>query len=307
MNKNLSNLFMNSKTYSSKVGYLIKSYSWISTIGLFLIIFVLVFDLIYSNTHFVDVYESLNDRYYHSSPDKNNYIELASFNDVQFVNITPNPIDKKNVSIKNQTTYDYRIEFRFNEDGELPVGSEITYIYPDGSKEKYRVLAPEPYNIWDSKSDEKIITNPVLIGEGSIFNANYIFVVDDQNQLWLEQYSKFTSNSPKILLKTQNHLSNIFLFSDKLNENEKSKITDFYVNLQQDREGSTFLFFEPIDSHHVVLYQKEKDQVRSILLQLIQIRNHSYPVILWDEVEKVRKPLHLTSYLYNKFKEIVSK
>jgi len=304
MNQTSNDLFCKVKSTSCKVSIWMKLHGWFFSIVFLAIIFVLVFDLIYSNTHFVDVYESLNDRYFYS-PDRNNSIEMASFNDAKIVNITPDPIDKKNVSIKNQTTYDYRIEFKINEDGEIPVDSEITYIYPDGSKVIYRALTPEPYNIWDSKSDEKIITNPVLIGEGSIFNANYIFVVDDQNQIWLEQYSDFTNKSPKILLKTKNHLSNLYSFSGELDK--KTKMKEIYINYQHDQNDSTFLFFEPIDSHQVVLYQKEKDQVRSIRLQLIQLRNHSYPVILWDEVEKVRKPLHLTSYLYNKFKEIVSK
>ncbi len=301
-------LFCKVKSISYKVTHWIKTHGWFFSIVFLAIIFVLIFDLVYSSTHFIEVYESLSDQHYcYSSSDRNTLIEMASFNDVRFVHVVPNPVVRNSASLNNQKTYAYMVEFSFNENGEIPIGSEMTFIYPDGTKVISQVLSLPPNNIWDSKSDKTMNYNPVLIGEGTIFNATYIFVVDDQNQLWLEQYSKFSSNSPKILLKTQNHLSNIFLYSDKLNENEKSKITDFYVNLQQDREDSTFLFFEPIDSHQVVLYQKEKDQVRSIRLQLIQIRNHSYPVILWDEVEKVRKPLHVTSYLYNKFKEIVSK
>lgn len=306
MNQGSKDYFYKVKSTSCRATRWILSHGWFFSFVLLAIIVVLIFDLVYSNTHFVDAYESLNDQYYHSSPDKNNYIEMASFNNVRLVKIDPNPMLEKLASTNNQKPYAYMVECRLNEDGEVPVGSEVTITYYDGTKVLFNAAPlPPSYNIWDSKTDRKLASKPVLIGKGSIFNANYIFVMDDQNQLWLEQYSDFTNKSPKLLLKTQNHLSNLFRSTDELDI--KTKIKEIYVDYQEHQNDSIFLFFKSIDPYQAILYQKEKDQIRTIRLQLIQLRNHSNPVLLWDEVEKVRKPLHLTSYLYNKLKEMISK
>ena len=67
MNQTSKELFGKAKSTSSIASHWINSHGWLFSIVFLAIIVVLSFDLMYSYTHFVEVYESISDRYTYSS------------------------------------------------------------------------------------------------------------------------------------------------------------------------------------------------------------------------------------------------
>ncbi len=57
------------------------------------------------------------------------------------------------------------------------------------------------------------------------------------------------------------------------------------------------MFFKPISPYEVLLYQKETDLIRTIRIQLIKLPDQEYPILAWDEVSLVRKPVHFWDLL----------
>jgi len=66
MNQTSKDLFDKVESTSCKIAHWIKTHGWFFSIVFLAIIVVLSFDLMYSNTHFVEVYESISDRYAYS-------------------------------------------------------------------------------------------------------------------------------------------------------------------------------------------------------------------------------------------------
>jgi hypothetical protein len=283
------------KSAPSKVMHWVKLNNWSIILLLFLTCVLLVTDLIYSSSHFVDVYEPLDDQYYYSSEDRNSYSEMSPIKDKKIVNITPNC----HIAIKNSSDNVPKAEYivHFKVDGKIIDSDKFSLIFPEGTLLPESISAysqPKIFgqdDIWESKSVNRMTTNPVLIGRATIFNANYKFVYDNFNQLWLVQYSKFQINSPRILLKTQNLESNKFILDKRYNEETKNHY--FFADYPQVEEDSNFMFFTPLNPYQIIFYQKEIDKVRTIRLQLIKLADQKNPILVWDEVSLVHKPIHL--------------
>lgn len=269
---------------------------------------ILISDMVFSLTNYYDVYEPMNDQQYSVSPKLRTFTKLFPFQKIVVVDETP----KFNVVQSTSTIKDnkpYMIEFVQTDNSDDPYDKEVIITKSDGSKIFSRTSPAPIYEIWESKSMNKILTKPVFIGKANIANANYKFVLDNCNQFWLEQYSKFQRNSPKVSIEIQNVIFNQ-LFLERHDDEQNAKY--FYVDYQKEKEDSTFLFLLSLNPYQALLYQKVKikntdqenpnsklflpnevDLIKTFRLQIFRFYDSRNPVLVWEEVKLIRKPKHL--------------
>jgi len=308
--------FVKIKSAPSKVIHWMKLNNWSVTL-LFLLIAALLFsDLIYSSNHFVDVYEPLSTNYMYRSSDSNSYELMESFSKIRQVEKTfkyiPDPYSYKSIipensfevilpNTKSVPMTEYRTTTIKTNFGSIDT---ITIEFPDNGLNLNNAFTfgsfDDPKEIWKIKSENKIDPKPVLICEATIFDAYYRIVLDDMNQFWIENNFKFTNNSPRIQLKPQALSKNKFyldqsILREKIHGRGNTLFSiDYYP---KKLKNSDFLLIKPIDPCKALLYQKETDLIQTIRLQLIQLPGQEYPILVWDEVRLVHKPVHLWDLL----------
>jgi hypothetical protein len=305
--------FVKSKPPGAKAVHWVKTHSLQIYSTLLLLIIFLVSDLVYSSLNFVDVYEPVTGKYYYyANSNGNSYRSMVPFSEIkkefhflaipesskslEFPNSGVNKLEEYSITFKvadeNGKEVDLNNNFSMKIDNINIVYDSIlmkpTIPYP------FKLL--EESDIWDLESQYKMNSNPILLCTAVVFKAKYHFLLDDKNQLWLAHYSKFSINSPRITLKTQFLQNNNILFNRKYLEQETKLYT--YIDFPQRLEDANFLFFKAIDPYQALLYQKEKDQIRTIRLQLLKLSNQKYPILFWDEVKLVQKPIHLWNLLF---------
>lgn len=299
--------FVKSKPPGPKAVHWVKTHSLqIYSVLLLLIVF-LVSDLVYSSFHFVDVYEPVSNNYEYKSSVNNSYALMTTFSELKpYFDIETTFRD----STKTITLYTK--SYTNSTDTPLEMNAYDTYfgkgggyiMFSDGERftiDTSSTLTSRTLyssnDIWETKAPNKMTTNALFFCRANLFNANYQFALDDKNQLWLEHYSKFTFYSPKTLLKPINVTKKQFIMDKSILESIKfygrKEIQLPYVTYPEKMESNDFLLFKTINPNEVLLFQKEPNGVRTIRLQLFKLPNQKNPILAWDEVKLVRKPIHL--------------
>ena len=312
--------FVKTKPVGPKAVHWVKTHSLQIYASLLLLIVFLVSDLVYSSFHFAEVYEPVSKNYEYKSSVNNSYALMTPFSEINTSNmmtlkVKPNIPDKSNGKsvIFNNTitvtsnpikigssTSSYRITFDIRNHDINPDGT-ITIVFPENTISPSSSEIFETIN-WETKTPNKMVTEPSLICDANIFYGNYYIILDDEGKLWIEQSTKFTINSTKVDLKTQNLAKNQFIL-DKSIIYRKGLGQDInsllYIKPHPSPDDPKFITIKPIDPYQVLLFQKEPNGVMTIRLQLIKLQNQKNPILVWDEVKLIRKPIHL----WNKLKE----
>jgi len=297
--------FVKIKPLYGKVGYWSKIHTWNIIFALVVIILVLFSDLIYSSKNYIDSYEPTDKDYHYSSWTKNSYTAMIPVSDIK----------RESVSMeKNHITFPIDGIF-YNINGEEFFSDKNKFNLPKGSKmskmlsiDNAEIINPNIF--WDSKTEFKIDTIPIYLCKAAIFESSYLFVLDDFNQLWLEKYPRFKTDSPRVKLKLQDYSQNKFLLDTRYRQFSQIYYSSLFP-IQQ--ENSSFMYFKSINLYKVLLFQKDNETglVSTIRLQLIKLPNQECPILAWDEVNLVRKSIHIWDLLFqylskNNLKEVTN-
>jgi hypothetical protein len=198
---------------------------------------------------------------------------------------------------KIASSQEFRMSFDLRKNDISPDGT-ITIAFPENTFFPNSSFNFEAIN-WETKAPNKMVTEPSLYCDANIYFGNYYFVLDDKAQLWIEQSSKFTINSTKLYLKPQYLTKSHFILDKSIIYGkglEQETNTLPYIQCPPSPDDPKAIFIQPIDPYQVLLFQKEMNGIRTIRLQLYQLRSRKYPILVWDEVKLVRKPVHLWNW-----------
>lgn len=272
---------------------------------LLILVVLLSSDLIFCSTHYVEIYKAT----------EKNYLEMLPVSELKCLALVDS---SNNEEIPSSILYTGKPEFLKN--------LMLTILFPNGvgydlDSEKFHVKVKEyslnPEKFWEANNDDKILSNPVYCCIAFISNIEYFIVIDDTNQIWFETKSKFNNSSFHTGIEIKK--KDIRKAFSKKNQNlvsEKTKSEDWLMEPRRPRlfvysSDDSLLMLDRFDHRddksYLELVQHKPDQEllirektyqnRIYQINLYKSLKQNHPILMWEEVEMVRKPVHIWNYM----------
>lgn len=276
----LDHEFVKIKPLYGKVGYWSKIHTKNVIFSLVIIVILLVSDLIYSSKNFVELYEPKEK--ISISPNVHTIYSMTPLGIIK-------PTYVSYIGLELFLSSEYHVSMKKDP---LYINSEEVLKKVQNVQLKFKVK-------------NNLITTPAYYCLVSVYNSTYFVVLDKTNRLWVEQSKEFSKDTPNITIAVQNKPKLVIYGEIEQDFALNNKLTAFnQINANDFIEGSmkiidtNFLGLTQISPNKGTIIQKNNEKIQFIQLQLFKFEGSDLPILGFDEVNLVQKPIHLWDLLF---------